>query len=190
MRKRYTIPIVIITVLVALYMISGLTSEEFREGFERGYNEGMVESQVSASDGDDVVKADTTSLEPTTMTEAEIMESAKHIPSDISWRDLARSPDRYAGEMVAFYGNAGAKFGDDTVYIHNIPQFGYTNAIVVTDARFPDGSRVIGDDKVTVYGIVDGSLYSDNPVVRAALIQYHGVYSTADMMSDFNSMAP
>ena len=47
-----------------------------------------------------------------------------------------------------------------------------------------DGGKILTDDRVTVYGVFTGQIYSDIPVVSAYIIYPTGAYTVSELVEE------
>lgn len=107
---------------------------------------------------------------------------AKHVPDDISWRDLAKYPDTYKGEIVKFNGKVFT-IGRDHVSIQNIKFGSYSNMIDVMYPKLANGELLVSGDLVTIHAQYLG-VDRGTPVVRSIIANTTGVAPTFDHIID------
>lgn len=78
----------------------------------------------------------------------------------ITYDQLARTPDDYIGEKIKFYGKVIQVLeGSGTVAIRMATSGNYDNVIIGSYSSDIVSSRVLEDDRITIYGLSNG-LYS------------------------------
>ena len=101
-------------------------------------------------------------------------------PANYSWpayRDVARNPDSYSGQKLAFKGKVlQVVEGDSETDLRIATDGGYDDVIFVGfDPSIMGGTRVLEDDTVTVYGTCVGQ-YSYQSTLGAK-ISLPGLYA-------------
>lgn len=101
-----------------------------------------------------------------TLTEEEIKATYK---TGISYNQLSRDPDLYKGEKVKFSGKVLQVMEDsDIVAIRLATKGGYDNVIYLAVPNSLIDSRILEDDRITIYGKARG-LYSYESVLGATI---------------------
>ena len=99
-------------------------------------------------------------------TEAKLdVESLKAACKSYTFTEIARNPNVYKGEYAVFDGSVEQVVQDETDSSYGVYRICVTNdddwwtdaILVVYEGSFEDGSRLIEDDEVKMYGILDGT---------------------------------
>ena len=86
-------------------------------------------------------------------------EEAKGYETGITYDQLARTPDQYEGSKVKFYGEVIQVIeGDDSVQIRLAVNSDYDHVLFCQYDSDIVKSRVLEDDKITVYGVSAGTI--------------------------------
>lgn len=111
-----------------------------------------------------------------TLTEAEKLTALKSACKSYSFKEISRNPDSYSGKYAYFKGEVSQVVQDSSstqyaMYRVSVTNNGYfwTDAImVVFEGEMEDGSRLIEDDIVKMYGKLDG-MYTYETVMGDSL---------------------
>ncbi len=88
---------------------------------------------------------------------AKAAEEARGYETGITYDNIARDPDTYKGEKVKFYGKVIQVIeGDSTVQIRLAVNSNYNQIIFGEYDKKIVSSRILEDDKITIYGISVG----------------------------------
>ena len=123
----------------------------------------------------------TSNLTPTndvlTVTGPEFVAMADYIPTDLSWRDLARYTDQHAGKPVIVTGKTWYVSGDQIIIQ---TRSYYEDSLRILRAELPDGGSILDGDWVTVYGWIRGDIHNGDPVILAVFVHLGSKMSDAD----------
>lgn len=108
-----------------------------------------------------------------TLTTEEIATRYKNRCQRIAYDDLARTPDKYEGELVKFSGyvvqvcsEASSPFYYSTYRVATSGR--YNNVVFIYVDNYGSGERILEDDYITFYGVYDG-LYTYTTVMGASI---------------------
>ena len=108
-------------------------------------------------EGQDLAEKAGAKLEEAASKKAE--EEAKGYETGITYDQLARTPDQYEGSKVKFYGEVIQVIeGDDSVQIRLAVNSDYDHVLFCQYDSDIVKSRVLEDDKITVYGVSAGTI--------------------------------
>ncbi len=136
-RKKWIFLIVILLIVVAFFVIV-----------------------LGGGDSQRIDSKSTSNEQSVTLSAAELKEKCE----EYSYKEIARNPDSYSGKYAKFKGEVEQvvqeeSSSDYAVYRVNITYDDYwTDAImVVFEGELADGSRLIEEDIIQMYGVLDGS---------------------------------